>query len=63
MFMSSKYKFAVGNKIEDMEKLYASLKDTSKLYELQMVKATTMAQTLIGILESVDKVKDEKGYA
>ena len=37
--------------------------DTSKLYELQMVKATTMAQTLIGILESVDKVKDEKGYA
>jgi hypothetical protein len=29
MFMSSKYKFAVGNKIEDMEKLYASLKGKS----------------------------------
>ncbi len=28
-----------------------------------MVKATTMAKNLIGILESVDKVSDETGYA
>lgn len=37
--------------------------DTSKVYELQMVKATTMARTLIGILESVEKVRDETGYS